>query len=493
MTVRTHILILLLTLLTGIATHWKIFHTDLIGVHLWRQAQNQWNIRNFHRHDPNILNPRISAHNLGHEGNILRYEFPLMQWSIAQLQYVFGEAILVTRISMFLLGFMGILGFYQLVWLLYKDKVLAACGAWILSFSPMFYYYTLNPFSDIPALAAQIWMMAFTVKYYQSQNFKDLVWAAACLCLAGLFKLPYAVFGLMPLTAVLLLFYRDGRQWGLLFKSSIPLILASLPVVAWYSYAIASWESMGVLKGIFGSAGMGEIPQYIGYHLFQWLPRHLINPAGVIFFISGLVAFRRWKALSAGPSILLLAGAGIGLFYYAYEVNMIAKVHDYYLLPFLPWLHLVVVHGLHAFRKHRALKTASIPVLGLFPWVAFFLINDYFWNIDRNGYNPDWFIHKKDLQQAAPRDSLCILLNDNTGVVFAYAVDKQGYVFDRDELPPMWVEDMIIRRGARYMYSDSRIVDSSGRIRPLLDSMLLQRGSVKVFRLVGPEGLMPVR
>ena len=78
-------------------------------------------------------------------------------------------------------------------------------------------------------------------------------------------------------------------------------------------------------------------------------------------------------------------------------------------------------------------------------------------------------------------------------MVFAHAVDKQGYVFDRDELPPMWVEDMIIRRRARYIYSDSRIVDSSERIRPLLDSMLLQRGSVKVFRLVGPEGLMPVR
>jgi hypothetical protein len=148
------------------------------------------------------------------------------------------------------------------------------------------------------------------------------------------------------------------------------------------------------------------------------------------------------------PADLYSAGrAGMGLFYYAYEVNMIAKVHDYYLLPFLPWLHLIAVHGLHAFQRHRALKTASIPMLGLFPWVAFFLVNDYFWNIDRNGYNPDWFIHNKDLQQAAPRDSLCILLNDNTGVVFAHAVDKQGYVFDRDELPPMWVEDMILRGG----------------------------------------------
>lgn len=493
MTVRTHILILLFTLLTGMATHWKIFTTDLTGVHLWRQAQNQWNIRNFHRRDPNILNPRISAYNLGHEGNILRYEFPLMQWCVAQLQFVFGESILVTRISMFLLGFVGILGFFQLVLLLYKDKILAACGAWMLSFSPLFYYYTLNPFSDIPALAAQIWMMVFTLNYYQSKNYKDLIWASACLCLAGLFKLPFAVFGLMPLTAVLLLFYQDGRKRALIFKSFIPLILASLPVIAWYSYAIASWESMGVLKGIFGSTGLVEIPRYIGYHLSQWLPLHLLNPAAFLFFIAGLVVFWKTKVLPAGPLIILMAGAGIGLVYYAYEVNMIAKVHDYYLLPFLPWLYLVAVHGLQAFRQDLALRTASIPLLGLMPYISFFLVNGYFWNIDRNGYNPDWFIYSKDLQQAAPRDSLCILLNDNTGVVFAHAVDKQGYVFDRDELPAMWVEDMILRRRARYMYSDSRTVDSSESVRPLLDSMLMKRGSVKVFRLVGPEGLGPVR
>jgi len=485
MTARHHLLILFLTLLTGIATHWKIFPTDLIGVHLWRQAQNQWNIRNFHRHDPNILNPRIAAHNLGHEGNILRYEFPLMQWSIAQAQEVCGESIRVTRISMFLLGFLGILGFYQLAWILYKDRVLAACGAWMFSFSPLFYYYTLNPLSDIPALSSQIWMMVFSLKYYRDKNFKDLVWAAVCLCLAGLFKLPFAVFGIMPWTAVLLRFYRDGKQWGPFIKSHIPLLLASLPVLAWYGYAIASWQSMGVLKGIFGNTGFREILNYFTYHLFQWLPRHLLNPAALLFFIAGLVLLLKKRDVRGGYAAILGAGAGMGLLYYAFEINMIARVHDYYLLPFLPWLHLLAVHGLQAFQDHRALKTVSVFLLGGVPWIAWSLVNDY-WSMDRNGYNPDWFIYKNELKHAAPQDSLCILLNDNTGVVFAYAVDKQGYVFDRDELPPMWIEDMILRRRARYLYSDSRKVDTSHQVRPFLDSLLMHKGSVKLFRLVDP-------
>ena len=233
---------------------------------------------------------------------------------------------------------------------------------------------------------------------------------------------------------------------------------------------------------------MVAILDYLGYHLFQWLPLHLLNPAALLFFISGLVMLVKKRDFQDGYPAILGAGMAMGLLYYAYEINMIARVHDYYLLPFLPWVHLVAVQGLHHFRKRRGFKTVFISLLVIFPWVAHFLIKD-FWHLDRNGYNPDWFIHQNELKQAVPRDSLCILLNDNTGVVFAYAVDKQGYVFDRDELPPMWVEDMILRRKARYLYSDSRSVDSSAYIKPFLDSLLLNKGSVKVFRLKDPDAL----
>ena len=83
-----------------------------------------------------------------------------------------------------------------------------------------------------------------------------------------------------------------------------------------------------------------------------------------------------------------------------------------------------------------------------------------------------------------PRDSLCIILNDNSGVVVPYVIDHQGYVFDKDDLPAMWVEDMILHRRATYMYSDSRIVDTSAGVVPFIDSLLLEKGEVRVFRLV---------
>ena len=92
--------------------HWNVFKWDLAGVHCGRQMQTQQNIQHFYRHDSNILNPRISILSNKDELTILRYEFPLMQWSIGMTYHLTGESILVTRICMFLLGLITIAGTY---------------------------------------------------------------------------------------------------------------------------------------------------------------------------------------------------------------------------------------------------------------------------------------------------------------------------------------------------------------------------------------------
>lgn len=483
---RLHLIILTFTLFTSIVTHWEIFNKDLIGVHLWRQIQNQWNIRNFYREDNNILNPRIAAHNLGHEGNILRYEFPLMQWSIAQIQRLFGESIIVTRISMVIIGSFGIAGFYVLIHLLFRDRILAAAGAWMLNFSPLFYYYSMNPMSDIPAMACQIWMLVFALKFYQNQKSGSLIWSALFFCLAGLFKLPYALFGVVPLSAAGLIFWQR-RSLVFLFQSILILIIFSLPVMAWYTYAIRSWQSMGVLQGIFAMEDKTPLWHFFRFHLLNWLPVYLINPAAFVFFIVGLIALVRKRLKISGLHILLVSGALAGLVYYIYELNMISTVHDYYMLPFLPGLYLLVVYGLHRTPVKMVYIPVTVFLLLSMPVLAYNKINVNFYHIDRNGYNPDWFLYNDSLKQAVPQDSLCIFLNDNTGVVMPYEVDKQGFVFDQDDLPLPWIEDMIINRGVKYMYSDSRKIDSSQAIQSYLDTLILRQGSVKVFRLAKPE------
>lgn len=91
-----------------IVSHLFVLKMDLTGVHLWRQTQTQHNIQNFYRQDNNIINPRYNHLSLDTDSDIIRMEFPIMQWIIAQTYILFGESILLTRICMLLFGFIGV-------------------------------------------------------------------------------------------------------------------------------------------------------------------------------------------------------------------------------------------------------------------------------------------------------------------------------------------------------------------------------------------------
>jgi hypothetical protein len=41
----------------------------------------------------------------------------------------------------------------------------------------------------------------------------------------------------------------------------------------------------------------------------------------------------------------------------------------------------------------------------------------------------------------------------------------------------------MIQNGAEYLYSDSRHIDQNAEIKPLLEKMILQKGSVRVYKL----------
>ena len=109
---------------------------------------------------------------------------------------------------------------------------------------------------------------------------------------------------------------------------------------------------------------------------------------------------------------------------------------------------------------------------------------DNYWSIKESGWNPDVINNKDDLRKAVPNDALCLIVsvNDYSNYAFSYMIDKQGHIFTENNFTPDWTEDIIKRFGVRYMYSDSRKVDESLKVKPFIDSLILTRGSVKVFK-----------
>lgn len=480
--------ILVAAICISILLHWKIFSLDLNGVHIWRQSQNEWYIRNFVRHDHNFLYPKISALNHGEKGSLFRSEFPLMQWSIAQVQRLFGEYIFIVRIMMFLISILSIIGLFHMILALLKDRLIAALTACSFTFAPIFYYYSINPMSDIWAMCAQIWMMVFLIKYIDSGQFKFFIRSCLLLMIAGLCKLPFFICGIMLLTASVQGYLYYGRSIPTLFKKIFFLIIISAPVAAWYFLAFMDWEYQGVFRGVSVGFNIVDFWTYFKFALFHWVPMHLVNVFALLFLLIGLKSILIRNTLTNSIRWVLLSGLIITLIYYFYEINMINKIHDYYMLPFLIWLHIGIALGLHSINLSRY----RLGILFLFlamPVYAYLKTTPY-WNQEHNPYNADWFKYSGTLQSIVPADSLCIMLNDNSGVVVAYAIDKQGYVFDRDDLPPAWIEDMILHRNTYYMYSDSRVVDTSGEVRPFLDSLLMERGSIRVFKLISSKKVL---
>jgi 4-amino-4-deoxy-L-arabinose transferase-like glycosyltransferase len=476
--------IFLLIPIVSTVLHWRIFTTDLVGIHLWRQSQTQINIQNFYRHDFNIMNPRNNSFN-GGKDNIMRYEFPIMQWLIAAAHKTFGESIVITRISMFLFGLLGVLGAFYLIKELWNDNLLALLGAWAFNFSPLFYYYTMNPLPDVFALCSTIWAMAFFFRYLKTEQKKDIILAALFLSVATLAKLPYIIFGAMVGIHLLQQLFKKGIST---LKESIfvaiTVIIFLLPAFFWYKWVIPTWGNNGVLKGIFDNqVPLSKTLAIFRFHAFSLLPKLLLNYAAVPFFGIGLFFMFKNRTFKQ-PNWTILAAIGLSVIvYFLFEFNMIDVIHDYYMMPFLPPLLIIVAYGIkQLLHLNKLTQALTVGLMIALPLLAFRTVDNY-WRVEKSYFNNDLIKNKEDLRKIVPNNEHCIMLNDHTNFIFSYQIDKQGYIFTEDYLPPEWIEDMIKRYNVHYMYSDSRKVDESPKVLPFIDSLILERGSVRVFKL----------
>ncbi|HOY08016.1 MAG TPA: glycosyltransferase family 39 protein [Saprospiraceae bacterium] len=478
--------------LLSLAMHWRIFHTDLLGIHLWRQSQTQLNIQNFYRHDFNILNPRVNITNLG-PNTIYRYEFPLMQWCIACVHKVLGESIMITRTCLFLLGLGSVWGMFFLGRTLFKDDVLAGLLAWAFNFSPLFYYYTMNPIPDDLALFGSIWGMGWFFKYQQTGRYRDAAYSAFFLLLSVWAKLPFILFyGTVGLYLFTMVAKTGVRYAGKYVRAGLIYFAFLLPAIAWYAWVIPGWSGNGILTGMLEhKIPLSESLNILKYHFRHLLPALLLNYGSVLFFLAGIFFLFKNKAYWKGDFWLLAVSGLAALAYFGFELNMINTVHDYYMMPFLLPVFMVAAYGIkYLWYGGKATQYLSILAFVLLPLIAF-LTADNKWSVEKSYCNPALIENREELRNAVPRDEICAMQNDVSMHIYPYALDKIGPVFSKDELPPEWVEDMIRRLHIHYLYSDARKVDENPAIVPFLDTLLLERGTMRVYRFKTAEQLPP--
>jgi hypothetical protein len=303
------------------------------------------------------------------------------------------------------------------------------------------------------------------------------------MCVAIFAKLPFIVFLAVPGMWVLSDMVQKKFK-NLSNEIRFPAIFLALvsPALVWYAWVIPSWNN-GVIAGILDNPMTREqVMNTLQFHLSEMFPKRLLGYLSLPFLLIG-VGFFFFRKVWNDPRFSWLAAMGFAvLLYWVYEFNMIGTVHDYYMMPFLPVLYVCVAYGIHR-ASHLGIwaKGTIIALLLCMPVVTSNIARQY-WALPPH-YLADVFLHHEDLKTAVPPEARCIMINDHTLYVFPYLMDKQGFVFWDDHLPGEWVEDMITRLGTTYMYSDSRIVDTDPNVSKHIDTLIMERGSVKVFKL----------
>jgi hypothetical protein len=412
-----------------------------------------------------------------------------MQWLVAQAHRALGEDIIITRVCIFIIGLLATWGLYLLVKLLFDHAIIAFLVAWSFTFSPVFYYYTLNPLPDNFALCMAIWSMYCFYVFQKSSRWQMAIASALFLMLATLAKLPFILFGTIPFVYIIQYFFTNKKDKDNIFyfiKFSLLFVIFILPALAWYIWVIPTWSGNGVIKGIFDNQIPWEKTRAIlAYHFKIMFPKRLMTFAIVPFFLLGSIAFLwRKKIIQHLP---LVFGILMIIFYFFYEINMIDIVHDYYMMPFLPYLYLATAYGFTIFWKQVC--QSNFAKIGLLTYTLFIIpavcysTAQGYWSIEESGPDNSLFLHYKDLRKVVPNHERCIILNDISTYIFPYKVDKECFIFFDDYLPVGWIKDMIQNKNVKYMYSNSRKIDTAAAVQPYLDSLILQRGTIKVFKL----------
>jgi len=468
--------------LLSVLMHFNIFTRDLVGVHVWRQTQTQTNIENFAKEDFNILNPRVN--NLG-RNDVFRMEFPIMQWLYACFYKIFGDHIIISRILSFITGLFCVWGIYRLLFSVFNRESIALIGAWCFNFSPLFFYYTMNPLPDNFAMCAAIWGMAFFFGWTRTQKTSHLILSAALIGISVLAKLPFIIC-LGGIGAYVI--------WGLLKKTiniktallvATVFIISLIPAAVWYLSVIGTWQGNRITTGVL-SAKKGDLSTFFDimqFHLISTMPELMVNYGALLFFLAGWFMLFKNKAFKNSLFPALAFWGICTILYFFFEINMIAKTHDYYLFPFMPLLFLLVAYGAEQLLllKNKGLKIFFSFALCILPVTAF-LRAHHRWNLEDPGFNVDLYTYKAELRHAVPDTSLCVVGNDISGYIFLYYLDKKGWNFNNDTLNGNNLS-ILINKGARYLYSDSRKVDEDAGVKNLLDKKLMQKGSIAVYSL----------
>jgi hypothetical protein len=386
--------------------------------HNWRQTTGTMVARNFYEVHANPYYPQVDFG--GDLSGITAMEFPLLNYLIYIASEVFGYNHWHGRWINLLITSIGLFYFYRLLKILFEEPLAFASS--LLLTASIWFQFGRKIMPDTFAVSLLLIAMYHIVVFLQSTTFRWWrILAAAVLFMCGaLSKLP----AVLPFVALPLLYFKwpDKSRWIAMF---LVFAVASMPVIHWYFIWTDHLTSTYGMHHFFMGKNMGMGAQEISNHLGLTLHRIFIGPlkySGCAAFIIGIgySLIRKNK-----PLLYLLLLTGIALLMLLLKSGETFYAHDYYIIPFVPVVAVLVAFALSQLPP----KWATIALLMICLESVLNQTHDLRW---KNQYDAFVQLERVMDQYTKPKDLIAVNCAPNPSTL--YFAHRKGWLSTNAEL-----------------------------------------------------------
>lgn len=390
------------------------------GNHLWRQSNSLALALNFYEENMAIWLPRVDKR--WEFSGVTGTNFPLYEWLLALLYKLFGFSHSIHRVYALAISVASFFAIYQLFKPLNETK--ARIIAFVFLFNPLIFFYG---FSALPDMLAILLILLANIQLYkllQYFSWKNFLWAFVFAALGLMIKYSFVLWLIIPF-----LIQPTKPKFSTVVKTSLPILLAFLPTFFWYRYAIFLTANSGGLAEFIFTPRL--IPKQL---LTELMLKTGLSIVPEVFFGFPLLVLTLWILIKypwyKNWNWIKIATILLVITYIIAASNNLLN-HDYYLLPLLAPLFLLVAKLQNiSFQNLNNNKRWQLNIvcmmLFLMPLWAFFRIAPTNWI----GQNPHIFsIEKQKLELINPKNKRVICGVDETGCYLFYMLHQKGFPY----------------------------------------------------------------
>ena len=489
-------------------------NTPPVSIHTWRQCNTLAVARNMYTESMNPMVLRVD--NRFDTDGVTGGNFPAYEFLTASIYHITGEKHFVARLLSLVLHLWGAFGMYYLIYyLLPKIRIIedehlrrwsAALGLMLYLWSPTLFYYGITALPDNLALPCSVWgaffILKFTDTFYnpaQKSNYLFAFLSLLFFILAGLTKIYFLSIGffIAPWIIIKVLNTPQKSYIKLLFFVIFGILVSGIPIL-WYLRAVNLIKQSGLAD--FGiefrpTESWNKGLSILSRNLSSDIPELLLNYAGLIFLLLGIKVIFSHRLSKQFLWSLGIWGLGL-VTYHIVELRQMEH-HDYYMWTHLPFFFIIASIGMFELKTRSWGKFVVIVLLLLLPIFASTRIIPSRW-IHKNPEVPDELQDKNQLvvlQNAVPKQSLCIVGPDVSNCIYFYYLNKKGWCYPElsqladtnSELKQTNIQ-VAINKGAKYLYwnDHDHQLDQRQDLNPYFRKKIAVVGSWVVYELKSP-------